>query len=186
MARWMTSGRAVLAGVALALASTVALTAWAHDRGGQGFGMHGGPGAPGGPMGGGLGMLGGGRGLERMLDGVNATDQQRTQVRQIADAAAADLRAQADARRALHERALQVFTAPTVDANAAEQVRQQMLALHDQASKRISSAMLEVSRVLTPEQRAQIAERMKQRGERMREFRERMQQQRQGQPAPRS
>jgi Spy/CpxP family protein refolding chaperone len=181
----MTSGRAALAGVVVAVASTVALTAWAHERGGPGHDMHGGPGAFGGPMGGGMGLLGGGRGLERMLDGVNATEQQRSEVRQIAEAVASDLRAQADARRALRERAMQVFTAPTVDANAAEQVRQQMLAQHDQASKRISGAMIEISRVLTPEQRAQIAERMKQRGERMREFRERMQQ-RQGEPAPKS
>ena len=35
-----------------------------------------------------------------------------------------------------------------------------MLAQHDQASKRTLQAMLDVSRVLTPEQRKALAERM--------------------------
>jgi Spy/CpxP family protein refolding chaperone len=69
-----------------------------------------------------------------------------------------------------------VFTAPTVDANAAEQLRQQMLAQHDQASKRMLQAMLDISRVLTPEQRQQLAQKMKQRHEMMeRHMRERQQ-----------
>ena len=38
--------------------------------------------------------------------------------------------------------------------------RQQMLQLHDQASKRMTQAMVDVSRVLTPEQRKQIADRI--------------------------
>jgi Spy/CpxP family protein refolding chaperone len=50
-----------------------------------------------------------------------------------------------------------------VDAGAAEALRQQMLTQHDQASKRVLQAMLDVSKVLTPEQRAKIGERMKQR-----------------------
>ena len=117
-----------------------------------------------GMMGGGPGMMGGGAGMmggmlhERALDAVNATAEQRAQVRQIADAARADLRAQHDASRALHDQAAQLFTQPTVDARAAEALRQQMLAQHDQASKRMLQAMLDVSRVLTPEQRAKLAE----------------------------
>ena len=58
---------------------------------------------------------------------------------------------------------MQIFAAPTVDAAAAESLRQQMLAQHDQASKRMLQAMLDVSKVLTPEQRAKMAERAKQR-----------------------
>jgi protein CpxP len=42
-----------------------------------------------------------------------------------------------------------------------------MLAQHDAASKRMLQAMLDVSRVLTPEQRAKLAERMQQRREMM-------------------
>ncbi len=157
--------RRVAAVAVLALASTAALSVWAHAP-------HGGFGGPDGGM-----MMGGpergGRMLDRMLERLNASEAQRTQIRQIFDAAAADLRAQRDARRALHERMRELFTAPTVDANAVEALRQQMLAQHDQASRRMSQAMVEASRVLTPEQRAQLAERMKQREQRLRERLER-------------
>lgn len=153
--KWM------LLSVALAVSATVALSAWArpHD----------------GPMGGGPGFfMGGGRGVDHMLDGLNATDAQRSQIKQIMQAAAADMKAQREAGRALHERALQIFTAPTVDAAAAESVRQQMQQQHDQASRRMLQAMLDASKVLTPEQRAKLGERMKQRSDAMRERMQRM------------
>ena len=128
----------------------------------QGMGNHGHGAGPG------MMMFGGspehvGRGVDRMLDGLGATDAQRAQIKQIAVAAATDLKAQREAGRALHEKGMQIFAAPTVDAAAAESLRQQMLAQHDQASKRMLQAMLDVSMVLTPEQRAKMAERAKQR-----------------------
>ncbi len=149
----MRGWRWLVAGVVIAVSGTVGLSAWAHGRGGMG--------GPGGFM--------GGHGIERMLDDVKATEQQRAQIRQITQQAAADMRAQRESRRALHERAMQVFTAPNVDAAAAESIRQQMLAQHDASSRRMLQAMLDVSRVLTPEQRAQLAERMKERHARMEE-----------------
>jgi Spy/CpxP family protein refolding chaperone len=161
--RWM------LSGMVIAVAATFALSAWAQPVG-AGRGMHGmdGPGM----------MMGGGRGVDHVLDGLNASDAQRTQIKQIFKAAADELRGQRDQRRALHERSLQIFAAPVVDAAAAEQVRQQMQALHEQASKRMLQAMLDASKVLTPEQRAKLAERMKQRGEVMRERMDRLQRER--------
>lgn len=154
-----------------AAASVVALTVWASPgHGGMGgpgsmegrmMAMHGGHGGAG--AGGGGWLMG--RGLDRMLDGVNATETQRTQIREIAQAARADLQSQRQAHVALRDRALAAFTAPSVDAREVETVRQALLAQHDAASKRMSQAMLDASRVLTPEQRAQLAERMKQRGE---------------------
>jgi len=154
--------RWLVAGVVLAISSTVALSAWADRGGHHGHGM------------GGPGMFGGspermGRMIDHMLDGLNATEAQRSQIKQIAQAAATDLKGQREASRGLREKSLQLFTAPNVDAAAAESVRQQMLAQHDQASRRMLQAMLDVSKVLTPEQRAKMAERMKQRGDSMRE-----------------
>ena len=108
------------------------------------------------------------RRVDRMLDGVGASDAQRTQVRQIAQAAAADLTAQRDAGRGLRAQALQIFTAPSVDAAAAESLRQRMVAQHDQASSRMLKAMLDVASVLTPEQRMKLAERHRQHTEQMR------------------
>ena len=77
------------------------------------------------------------RGVDRMLDGLNATDAQRAQVKQIAEAAAVDLRAQRERSRALREQGRQIFAAPTVDAAAAESVRQQLVVKHDEASRRM-------------------------------------------------
>ena len=130
-------------------------------------GMMGGHGMPG--SGGGMGMMFGGppehigRGVDHMLDGLNATDAQRAQIKQIAIAAATDLKAQREAGKGLREKGMQIFAAPTVDTAAAESLRQQMLAQHDRASKRVLQAMLDVSKVLTPEQRAKFADRIKQR-----------------------
>ena len=149
----------------------------AQAQGHHGHGM-------GGPEGGaGMMMFGGppqqvGRGVDRMLDGLSATDAQRSQIKQIAMAAAAGLKTQREAGRELHEKGLQIFTAPTVDAAAAEALRQQMLARHDQASKRTLQAMLDIAKVLTPEQRAKLGERMKERHAVMKDRMQRMQQQR--------
>jgi Spy/CpxP family protein refolding chaperone len=156
--------RGLLFGVALAIAGTASLTAWAQPHG-----PHAGHGDHGGFM--------HGRGLERMLDAANASEAQRTQIRQIAQAAAADLKSQREAGRALRERQMQLFTQPTIDANAVESLRQQQLAQHDQASKRMTQALLDISRVLTAEQRVKIAERMKARRDMMeRHHQERMEQ----------
>ena len=161
--------RWIMVSVLVVAAAAVAVSAEAQERP-PGMGGHG--------M-----MFGGppehmGRRLDHMLDGLNATDAQRTQIKQIAMAAATDLRAQREAGKGLRERGMQIFAAPNVDATAAESVRAQMQAQHDQASRRTLQAMLEVSKVLTPEQRAKLGERMKQRGAMMQERMDRMQRER--------
>jgi len=185
-----------LAVAVLAVAASAVIPVWAQGSpGGPGFGgpaMMGGPGGH--PMGGpgfgghgygGYGMGGFamgfgspervGRMVDHMLDGLKASDAQRAQIKQIAQAAAADMSAQREAGRALRQKGLQILAAPTVDAAAAEALRQQALAQHDQASKRTLQAMLDIAKVLTPEQRAAIGERMKQRSEIMQERQQRMQ-----------
>jgi len=189
--------RMLMLGMLMAVLATLALTAWAQPMGGGpmggwggGWGHHHEDGMYGRGMGGG-GRMGGfmmGRGLDRMLDGLNATDQQRAQIRQIAEAAANDLRAQRQAGRELRQRAMQIFTAPSVDAAAAESVRQQMMAQADQASRRMTQAMVDAARVLTPEQRAKLGERMRERQAIMKDRYERMQREHdrmmQGRPMP--
>jgi Spy/CpxP family protein refolding chaperone len=73
------------------------------------------------------------------------------------------MKAQHDSGRQLREQSAALFAQPTVDARAAEALRQQMMARHDQASKRQLQLMLDISRVLTPEQRKLLADRMVQR-----------------------
>ncbi len=103
----------------------------------------------------------------RALDLVQATPEQRAEIRRIFGAARDDLRAQRDATRALHDQARALFAQPTVDANAAEALRRQLLAQHDQASQRALRAMLDASVVLTPEQRRVLAERSAERRQRI-------------------
>ncbi len=170
----------VMMGVLLTVMAAISLSAWAQPAPPPGMGMedhgmhHGMHGGMHGGMGGGMGgmMFDGsperaGRMIDGLLDGLNVTDVQRSQIKQIAAAAAADMKAQMQAGRGLHQRGMEIFTAPTVDAAAAEQLRQQMLQQHDQMSRRMTQAMVDVARVLTPEQRAKVGERMKDRRARM-------------------
>lgn len=126
--------------------------AW-HRHGGWGHG------AAAGPMEGAMvpGLMGGRYG-QRLLEEAGVSAEQRAQIRQLFEAAQVDRQARRDAARSLHEQMRQLFTQPTVDANAAEALRQQQLAQFDEASKRRMQLMLGVSRVLTPEQRAKLAE----------------------------
>lgn len=152
--------RRVKTGAAVSLLALSAIGAQAQGHGG-GHGGHGGP------DGGGMTMMG--ERAERMLESVDATDAQRAQIKQIMQAARADLKAQHLAGRKLHEQGLTLFAAPTIDAAAIEALRQQMQAQHEVSSKRMSLAMVDAARVLTPEQRAKFAERMKKRQSRMAE-----------------
>ena len=160
--------RVLMFGTLLAVLATWAMTSWAQPMGGHGH--H--------EMGGGMMMSGSpermGRMVDRMLDHLNATDAQRSQIKQIVQAAATDLQSQRDAHRALRQQGMAIFTAPNVDANAAETLRQQMMAQHDQVSRRMTQAMVDISRVLTPEQKAKVAEHMQKRAAKMEERRQRM------------
>lgn len=111
------------------------------------------------------GMFGGH--IEHMLDLVNATDAQRSQIEALFKAARQDLAGQRDAGRQLHQQMATLYMAPNIDAAAIESVRAQMSAQHEAASKRMSQAAIEAARVLTPEQRAKLGEVMKKRQARM-------------------
>lgn len=131
-----------------------------HGRGPGGAGAFG-PGMPGAPM-----MLGG-----HLLKEVNATEAQRAQIKQIFEAARKDLAAQRDAQRQQHERLEALFTAATIDASAIEAQRAQIAAQHEIGSKRMTQAMIDAAKVLTPEQRVKLAESLKQHREKMAERR---------------
>lgn len=151
--------RMLLATLVVAIAGTLSQTAFANPqeghKGAAGYRGHGGSAE--------MGMMGGGRHVGRMLDTVNASAEQRAQVKQILEAARSDMGAQREAGRQLREQSRALFAQPTVDARAAEALRLQMLAQHDQSSKRMMQVMLDVSRVLTPEQRKTLSDRMAQR-----------------------
>ncbi len=159
--------RLTVATTVVALAGLVSQAAWAAPADGPmgpGHGMH--QGMHGGMHSGGHGMGGpgmGGRHMGRMLDAVNATSEQRTQIKAIMDAAHKDMDAMRTSGRKLHEQQAALFAQPNVDARAVEDLRQKMLAQHDAASKRMTQAMLDASKVLTPEQRKSLADKMEKR-----------------------
>ena len=98
------------------------------------------------------------------------------------DAASKLAHAATQAGRALREEGMRLFTQANVDANAVEALRQKRLAQHDQASKRHLQAAVEVSRVLTPDQRKQLADGMNKR----RQMMERHMHERRSMDAPKS
>lgn len=159
-----TASAAVVLGIG-ALAGSPA--AWARGIDGA-QAMHAAWGGPGHGLQGGL-FFGGPRQIDRLLDRIDATPAQREQIKPIAEKAAADLKALHEEGRKLHEDGLKLWAQPTLDARAAEQLRQRMEAHHDKVSKRVLQATLDVGNVLTPDQRTRIAEHMKKRHERMRE-----------------
>jgi periplasmic protein CpxP/Spy len=118
------------------------------------------------PGGHGMGLMHG-RVMEHMLDAVNATPEQRSQIKAIAERTKADMQAQLGNGKAVREQTMKLFAEPVVDANRAEALRQQMLQQHDQGSRRVMQAMLEISRVLTPEQRKTLADKIARRSEMM-------------------
>lgn len=101
--------------------------------------------------------------MGHMLEIVNATDAQRSQIQAIFKAARQDLAGQRDTGRKLREQLATLYTAPNIDAAAIESVRAQMSAQREAAAKRMSQASIDAARVLTPEQRARIGEVMKKR-----------------------
>lgn len=107
------------------------------------------------------------RGFERMLDRVQATPEQRTQIRKIMESARADVRAGREAGRAERGKLAELLARPEIDAAAVEAARQQLVARHDAASKRMTQALVEAGRVLTPEQREKLAAQAQQRRDMM-------------------
>lgn len=159
--------------LAVTLASAAATAVQAQPMGpmGAGPGAHGGPDhGPGmghGGMGhGGMGMMGG-RHLDRMLDGVGATADQKAKIKDIFKAAHEDGAKQHQGQQDLHQQLAKALLGPQIDAAGAEAVRQKLSAGHDAMSKRHLKAMLDAAAVLTPEQRQKLAERMKARHDMM-------------------
>jgi Spy/CpxP family protein refolding chaperone len=109
------------------------------------------------------GEAGAPRHMARMLDRIGASEAQRTQIQQLREAAAPELKALREAGRALREQQRQVLSAATIDTNRAEQLRMQMVEHHDKGSRRRTQLMLDIAQVLTPEQRAQLGALMAQR-----------------------
>jgi periplasmic protein CpxP/Spy len=137
----------------------------ARSQGKHGGGHHAGYARHGGHAASGMSPMGG-LGLPplhaRALDRVGASEAQKAQIAQIMQSARADLKAQREAGASTREQARALFAQPNVDARTAETLRQQLMAQQDQASQRMTQAMVEASRVLSVEQRQALVQQAEQ------------------------
>lgn len=106
--------------------------------------------------------------VDRIFSRVDATDEQKTQITQIAQDAYRELAPLRDEMRDARKQALQLLTAEQVDRGALEQLRSDRMAKADKATVTASDALADIAEVLTPEQRTQVREKLAARMEKRR------------------
>jgi Spy/CpxP family protein refolding chaperone len=93
---------------------------------------------------------------ELVLRGVNATDDQRQKTRQITDRLIDQLGPLAEKHHQLHAALVAELAKPQIDRAAIEKLRQDGLALADEASKIAMDGVEDIGNVLTPDQRKEL------------------------------
>jgi periplasmic protein CpxP/Spy len=104
------------------------------------------------------------RRVDRVLDRVNASQEQRDKVTGIFKGALGDVTALGVKPWETREKFIALLRADTIDPAAFEALRAQQISTADAASKRIVQAMTEAAQVLTPEQRRELADRWERHG----------------------
>lgn len=96
--------------------------------------------------------------LDRALDRVEASEDQRETIRGIIDEAVTELSALTADMDDRKEQFTALLAAETIDRDAFETLRQDVLATGDAVSSRAMAAFLDAAEVLTPEQRSTLLE----------------------------
>jgi protein CpxP len=136
---------AALATAGLAWAGTHAASSWAGcDGAGGGFGHR-------------FARLHAEFAVDRALKGAQATPEQRERVEAIVERAFADHAKFRDEHRGLHEEALAILGAPTVDRARLETLRAKHVAIAEEGSRQVTAAIADIADVLTPDQRQKLA-----------------------------
>jgi Spy/CpxP family protein refolding chaperone len=99
----------------------------------------------------------------RMLNKVDATDEQKEEIDAILDEAFETVDEKRAEHEAKHEELKAILTAETIDREALEELRGEALAHFDEGSAMFLDVIVEVSEVLTVEQREQLAEMIEER-----------------------
>lgn len=144
--------RLVVGGLALVAVAGAGAAIAGGGWGGHGGWRHGGPG------------FGGGFGIERAFDAIDATAEQEKKIWEIVDGVRGEVRPMMRDFRGTREQLAEILGAPTVDRAAVEKLRAERVAALDQASQKITTALLDAAEVLTPEQRAKLKLRMEEGG----------------------
>jgi periplasmic protein CpxP/Spy len=91
---------------------------------------------------------------------VDATAEQQERLRGIVRSAVRDLLPLREKAISSRVRARELLTATTIDRSAIEALRNEQMALADQATSRFTQALADAASVLSPEQRRRLAERI--------------------------
>ena len=94
--------------------------------------------------------------VQHVLEQVDATPEQKAQIKDIVAAATKDLEALREQHGGAHKELHEIFTAPTIDRAKLEALRAEHMQALDAASKRCATALADAAEVLTPEQRKQL------------------------------
>ncbi len=93
-----------------------------------------------------------------ILSRIDASDEQRQQVKAIVQATVQDLAPIREQHHQNKQTMLQALTQPSIDRAALGDIRHAELQLAETASERMVTALADVAEVLTPEQRTRLAE----------------------------
>ncbi len=97
-----------------------------------------------------------GTAVELALRGIGASEEQKQHARKITDRTIDELTPLVAQHREHHAAIVHELAKPQIDRQAIEKLRQQELALADQASKDVLDAVAELAEALTPEQRGEL------------------------------
>ena len=103
------------------------------------------------------------RGVDRMMDRLDATNDQRAEFKRIMLGASGELRDLALEMRGARGEFVSALTARSIDRDKIEAMRAARIAALDEGSQRTVSALADAAETLTPAQRAKLAERFERR-----------------------
>ncbi|HWK68738.1 MAG TPA: Spy/CpxP family protein refolding chaperone [Rhizobiaceae bacterium] len=103
------------------------------------------------------------RRLGYILDAIKATPEQSEKLRAIVARTRDDMRSTREGFIDARDQFAEILGAPTIDRAAAEKLRAERIQAVDDASKKLTAALLDAAEVLTPEQRAEILQHFKER-----------------------
>ena len=96
--------------------------------------------------------------VEWTLSRIDATDEQRAEVKSVVKATIDDLLQLREEHQANRKAMIAALIEPEVDRAELDRIRSAEMSLADRASRRIVTALADSADALTPEQRAQLAE----------------------------